>query len=320
MFGALGIIVAASFDVLFGDPPRWPHLVRWLGKLIEIGERLARRWCQAQASLLAAGGVIALVAAGGSGLVAWAAMALLGALWAPLGWLLGLLLSFQCLAAGQLWREVDLVARALNSGRLALARQRLAMIVGRDTSALDPEGVRRALVETLAENLNDGVVAPLFYLAIGGPAAAVAYKAVNTMDSMLGYRNERYQHLGKIPARLDDVAGWIPARLTALAIIAASPLLGLSPAGAWRSLLAHHGDHLSPNSGWPEAAAAGALDIRLGGPNLYHGLMVSKPWINPGGRAAMDGDVAAGLRLLVIASLLCTLLAALVAWPLRSMF
>lgn len=320
MFGALGVIIAAGLDVLLGDPPGWPHMVRYMGRQILWAEKLARRCGEAKAKLRLAGALITLGVAGGWGLAAWGLIWLTGTLWTPLGWLVGLVLAYQCLAAGQLWREVEAVAYPLAQGRLKVARRRLAMIVGRDVDELDGEGIRRALVETLAENLNDGVVAPLFYLALGGPAAAVAYKAINTMDSMLGYRNERFIDLGMVPARLDDVAGWIPARLTALLMVAACPLLGLSPIGSWKSGLTHHADHHSPNAGWPEAATAGALDIRLGGPNLYHGQIVDKPWINPDGRAATDGDVAAGERLLVITCLLATLLAACGAGLLRGWF
>ncbi len=316
MLGSTGIITAAALDVIVGDPPTWPHLVRFMGRAIEGCERLARRYFPGPNRLRWAGGLIVLVVAGGFAAATWGLMALATWLWPPWGWLAGVVVAFQCLSAGQLWREVDRTARALREGRIKLARRRLAMIVGRDVDHLDNEGIRRALVETLAENLNDAVVAPLFYLALGGPAAAVAYKAVNTMDSMLGYRDQRYRHLGMVPARVDDVAGWIPARLTALLIIASCPLLGLNPAGAWRSTVNHHGDHHSPNAGWPEAAAAGALDIRLGGPGSYHGRLVDKPWINPGGRAALDGDVSAAGRLLVITSLLATLAAVVGAWPL----
>lgn len=314
MLGPLGVITAVACDVVLGDPPAWPHMVRWMGRAVARGEALSRQHCHTPTQLRLAGALIVLAVAGGSAaavcLLLWAA----GWLWLPLAWLVGVVFAFQSVAAGQLWREVDLTAKALREGHIKLARRRLAMIVGRDVDQLDREGIRRALVETLAENLNDGVVAPLFYLALGGPAAAVAYKAVNTMDSMLGYRDERFGHLGLVPARVDDVAGWLPARLTALLIVAACPLLGLNPAGAWRVAIRHHGDHHSPNAGWPEAAAAGALDIRLGGPNYYHGRLVDKPWINPRGRAALDGDVAAAGRLLVITSLLGTLLAAGGAW------
>ncbi|MEW5911618.1 MAG: adenosylcobinamide-phosphate synthase CbiB, partial [Thermodesulfobacteriota bacterium] len=249
---------------------------------------------------------------------AWLLLALAQALAAPLGWVLGLLLSFQCLAAGQLWREAREVARPLQRGELELARQRLAMLVGRDTRALDRAGLRRALLETVAENLNDGVVAPLFYLALGGPALAVAYKAVNTLDSMVGYKGAPYRDLGLVPARLDDAAGWIPARLTALIMVAACPLLGLSAGQAWRAVRRDHAAHHSPNAGWPEAAAAGALGLRLGGPNYYDGELVAKPWLNAAGRDPVDSDLDFGLHLAQLSTLIAVLLAVLAAWWLRS--
>jgi adenosylcobinamide-phosphate synthase len=246
---------------------------------------------------------------GGSALAAWGLLALAQALWTPLGWLLAALLSWQCLAAGQLWREARAVARPLEENNLDLARQRLAMIVGRDTAALDRAGVRRALIETMAENLNDGFIAPLFYLTIFGPIGAVAYKAVNTLDSMVGYKNESYAQLGWCAARLDDVAGLLPARFSALLIILAARLVGLDTAGAWRAARRDHAAHTSPNAGWPEAACAGALGIRLGGPSYYGGQLKEKPWLNQPGREAGRFDVDAAGRLLIMACALAGLLA-----------
>lgn len=160
MLGSMGIITAAALDVIVGDPPTWPHLVRFMGRAIEGCERLARRYFPGPKRLRLAGGLIVLVVAGGFAAATWGLMALAAWLWPPLGWLAGVVVAFQCLSAGQLWREVDLAARALREGRIKLARRRLAMIVGRDVEHLDSEGIRRALVETLAENLNDAVVAP----------------------------------------------------------------------------------------------------------------------------------------------------------------
>jgi adenosylcobinamide-phosphate synthase len=177
---------------------------------------------------------------------------------------------------------LDAVARIetpLRSGNLIGARENLARIVGRDTSALNEDKVMRASLESLAENTSDGIVAPLFYLFLGGIPLALAYKAVNTLDSMIGYRTERYFYFGKFAARLDDVANFLPARLTALLMIIATLLLRLNAGLALRIMRRDHANHLSPNAGYPEAALAGALGIRLGGPSVYFGKQVWKPYL-----------------------------------------
>jgi len=196
-----------------------------------------------------------------------------------LGFFIAVLISWSCLAARYLHRESRLVADALGRGELAEARRYLSNIVGRDTAELDEPEVWRATVETVAENTSDGVIAPLFYLCLGGPVLAIAYKAINTLDSMVGYRNERYLELGRASARFDDLANFIPARITGLLMVAAAPLLGLSAKNSWRIMRRDGRNHSSPNSGIPEAAVAGALGIRLGGTNLYAGKPVAKPTI-----------------------------------------
>ncbi len=305
----LPLFLALAADALLGDPPSWPHFVRWQGKLIAWLETMLRATLAPLFGLRLAGVALVGLVVGGSFAAAWLALKLAWSLAWPLGMALASIMSFQCLAAGQLWREARNVSLILESGDLPLARQRLAMIVGRDTAGLDAEGIRRAVIETVAENLNDGLLAPLFYLTLGGPALGVAYKAVNTLDSMVGYRDERYAELGWAAARLDDLAGWLPARLTALLVTAVAPLLGLDPAQTWRAVFLYHGAHKSPNSGWPEAAFAGALGVRLGGPNTYSGVLVEKPWINPQGRAATADDLRSSLDLLIA----CTTLAGAVA-------
>ncbi len=293
----LALFAALAADALLGDPPSWPHLVRLMGAAIAAQERSVRSRTASPAVLRSAGAAVCLLTVGGSFVAAWLLLVLLSWLWAPLAVLAAALLAFECVSAGQLIKEARRVEASLAAGELELARSGLAMIVGRDTAALSPAGVRRALIETVAENLGDGVVAPLFYLVLLGPAGGVAYKAVNTLDSMLGYRNQRYLHLGRWPARLDDAAGWAPARLCGLLLVAAAWLARLDWREAWRVLLADHGAHKSPNAGWPEAAAAGALGVALGGPNRYGGVLVDKPWIGNGGGEPGPEQVAACLRL-----------------------
>ncbi|MCB2185119.1 MAG: adenosylcobinamide-phosphate synthase CbiB [Deltaproteobacteria bacterium] len=314
MCGSSLLAVAALADVLIGDPPGWPHLIRVIGQTIGRLELWIRWQTACPPVLLAGGGFLILVVVGGSWLAAWAAMGLASWIWAPLGWLLGLVITFQCLAAGQLYREAVKVVIPLRRGDLPAARAALAMIVGRETKELDEAGIRRAVLETVAENLGDGVVAPLFFLLLGGPPLALAYKAVNTLDSMVGYKQEPYTLLGRLPARLDDVAGWIPARLTGLLLVAAAPLVGLSAREAFTAMSRDHGAHKSPNAGWPEAATAGALGVSFGGPNLYFGVMVEKDWINPGAPAPADPHLNAGLDLYVVASTLAMAASFLILW------
>jgi adenosylcobinamide-phosphate synthase len=212
-----------------------------------------------------------------------------------MGFVVAVILSWSCLAARSLHRESRLVADALVRGDLVEARRYLSNIVGRDTAELDEAEVWRATVETVAENTSDGVIAPLFYLCIGGPVLAIAYKAVNTLDSMVGYRNERYKSLGWASARCDDLANFMPARLTGLLMVAAAPLFGFPPGNAWRIMCRDGRNHSSPNSGIPEAAVAGALGVRLGGASIYSGKRVEKPTIGdplkPLSPAAWEGAI-----------------------------
>jgi adenosylcobinamide-phosphate synthase len=298
LFSALIFFLALAADAIIGDPPRWPHMVRGMGGIAGALEKLSFRYLRSPKLLRLAGLGLVLVVVGGSAAATCLALHLAELAWPPLAAAMAVILGFECLSAGQLWREARDVAKPLREGDLDTARQRLSMIVGRDTAELTPAGIRRAVIETIAENLNDGVVAPLFYLVLGGPAAAVAYKAVNTLDSMVGYQSPRYRHLGFFPAKLDDLAGWLPARLTALMLAAAAGLLGLSAGKSLRVLMRDHKAHKSPNAGWPEAAMAGALGLRLGGPNHYGGVLVEKPWLNPAGRDPKDADLPPAYKLL----------------------
>ena len=225
------------------------------------------------------------------------------------GGILETVMIYFCLAARSLQEAAREVGKDLRSHDLPAARRSVAMIVGRETDCLNEVGVSRATVETVAENLVDGVIAPLFYAVIGGAPLAMAYKMVNTLDSMIGYKNERYRDFGWAAARLDDVANWLPARLTVPLVALAAAILN----GRWQSALAlarRDGQkHTSPNAGLSEAAFAGALAVRLGGPNRYHGMTVSKPWIgaefNP--VRTVDIDRACDLMLLTAVLALLTL-------------
>ena len=306
------IIVAFCLDLLLGDPRWFPHPVVAIGRLISGLERLLRRFIPHARS----GGVVLLCATVAiSYCLVYLALKSAYALHPYLGFAVAAVVAWSCLAARSLQRESQLVANALQRQDLPEARRYLSRIVGRDTDGLGAPEIWRGVVETVAENTADGVIAPLFFLMVGGPALAMAYKAVNTLDSMVGYKNERYLHFGWASARFDDLANYLPARLSGLLMVIAAPLVGLSGRGAWRIMMRDGRNHSSPNSGIPEAAAAGATGVRLGGVNNYFGRPVAKPTIgdpvHPLSLAAYRGTVRLmyGAELLLIAGFL--LLAAL---------
>jgi adenosylcobinamide-phosphate synthase len=270
------LIPAILLDLLIGDPRWFPHPVVHIGRLIGSLESLLRRVCKNQ---LVDGVLLLLLTVG---ITVGIALLLLKAAYAVntyAGHALSVVLAWSCLAARSLHRESKLVADALVSGDLVEARRYLSYIVGRDTANLEEEDIWRAVVETVAENSSDGVIAPLFYLMIGGPVLGLAYKAVNTLDSMVGYKNERYLQFGRASARFDDLVNYIPARLTGLLMVMAAPFFGLPARRAWTIMRRDGRNHSSPNSGIPEAAVAGALGVRLGGTNIYGGVPVEKPTI-----------------------------------------
>lgn len=219
-----------------------------------------------------------------------------------------LLMCYQTLAARSLCSESMKVYRALSRGDIEDARNAVSMIVGRDTKLLDEEGITKAAVETIAENTSDGVIAPLLYMALGGVYGAFLYKAVNTMDSMLGYRNDRYIYMGRCAARLDDVVNYIPSRISALCMLAASLLPGYDTAGAWRIYRRDKRNHASPNSAQTESVCAGALSVRLAGDAYYFGRLYSKPYIGDPVKAVTPEDIKRADRLMYIASVIALFL------------
>jgi len=278
-------VLAAGFliDLAVGDPRPIPHPVVAMGKLIGGLETLLRRPGADRITERLTGGILTAVVVGGVyGLTLGIEQALFratGVMWLPAFVLLSWLTA-STLATRGLVRAGGRVLSALRENDLSGARGRLGEIVGRDTGSLDEDAILRATVETVAENTSDGITAPLFYYALGGLPLAMAYKAVNTLDSMVGYKNDRYRYFGTASARLDDLANLIPARLTALfTALAAFAVPGASPGRALRIALRDGRKHASPNAGYPEAATAGALGVRLGGPSVYGGVVVEKPWI-----------------------------------------
>ncbi|UOG73308.1 adenosylcobinamide-phosphate synthase CbiB [Hymenobacter tibetensis] len=297
-FRRLAAPLAAGYalDLLLADPEGWPHPVRTYGALIASGERQLNHGSYR----FAKGAVLAGGLVGGT----FGVFQLLDRAQRHLPPLVGLAINsawvFYGLANTGLVREGHAVFAALENNGLEAGRRQLARIVGRDTTQLDVQQIRTAVLESLAENLSDGVVAPLLYYALAGVPGLMAYKMVNTLDSMLGYHSPRYEQFGKFAARLDDVANLVPARLTA-GLLAA---LG----GSWRGfqfIFRYGHQHKSPNAGYPEAALAGVLNCRFGGPNTYHGQLVVKPYIgnNPRLLAATEINRVAQLNHAVCAVL-----------------
>lgn len=281
MLVLIPLVAGYVLDLLLGDPRRLPHPVVLFGNLIGWIER---KWNKGRCRFLK-GGVVAVVyplgvLAAGWG-VAWCAQAV--GVWCSV--LVATVFVFYGLANWSLIQEGGEVIRALREQGLEAGRKRLSWIVGRDTSELTPKEIYTAVLETMAENLSDGVVAPLFYYAIGGFPAMMAYKMVNTLDSMIGYRDERFRQFGCCAARLDDALNYFPARLTALFMAVVAYRRGL-----FRFILRNCYMHASPNSGFPESAMAGILDCRFGGAHVYHGLLVEKPYIGDNGREVGYAD------------------------------
>jgi adenosylcobinamide-phosphate synthase len=302
--------LGAALDAVLGDPRSWPHPVRWIGRLTTALER-GLRWLIARGrgagrAERCAGVALALVVTGLSMAAAWGAIAL-GDRIGPLGGLgARALLIFWGLTAHSLGAEA---LRAAEAPDLETARRELAQIVGRDTADLDAGAIGRACVETVAENCNDAVVAPLFWLALGGPVALWGYKAASTLDSMVGYRDGRYRDLGWASARLDDLLALVPARLSWL-LIALAALVWREHAGAALRIGWRDGrKHPSPNAAWSEAAMAGALGVQLGGPASYGGVPSVKPLLGDGGTAIGPATVRRSVRLMGTVALFGVLLA-----------
>jgi adenosylcobinamide-phosphate synthase len=265
-------------DQVAGDPEWIPHPVRLMGLAITGGESAIRRNDQSNSTELVTGAALTIALVASSYYLSRQAIRFASRQSPALGGTVELLLGWTCLAARSLDQEATSVARALATGDLNLARTCLARIVGRDTQHLDACEINRAVIETLAESASDGIISPLFYMALGGVPLAMAYKAVNTLDSMIGHADARYFYFGKVAARLDDVANFIPARLTALGIVAASRFIDeAAPQAAWQTWQRDGSKHKSPNAGQPESAMAGALHARLGGENTYQGEIIPSP-------------------------------------------
>jgi len=303
-------ILAFALDMALGDPRSLPHPVEVIGAAVSRFDGTLRRTAVGPQAQKLAGAIMVVVVVSGAFVISYALIAVVYRLLGSFGGAAATaVLAYTTISARGLASSALAVARPLYAGDIGAARSALSMIVGRDTGGLDGRELVRGAVETVAENASDGVVAPLFYLALGGVPLAMAYKAVNTMDSMVGYRNHDYANFGWAAARLDDAANFIPARLSGLFVTIASGMLGLvyrgrySAAGAWRILLRDRLNHPSPNSGHPEAAVAGALGVRLGGTSSYFGKTSVKPHIGDPSRELGPDTVGDAVRLMYAASL-----------------
>jgi adenosylcobinamide-phosphate synthase len=281
------LLGGAALDLAIGGPRWLPHPVRGFGFL---AVRLEKLWRRAPLSPRLAGCGFWLCSVGAGAAAVWITLP-----WAAVYWI------YSLLALRDLDFEATLVLRHLERGDLDAARRSLAMIVGRDTAALDESEILRAAIETVSENLSDAVIAPLFYCAIFGPIGMAAYKAINTLDSMCGYKNERYREFGWASARMDDLANLVPSRLSALLVWCCALLPGFSLGRSVRATLRDAAKQPSPNSGYPEAAFAGALGIRLGGLNYYRGVPTSKHYIGEAERP-FNREAFRGARVLLYAS------------------
>lgn len=298
-------ITGFLLDFIFGDPVWLYHPVRVIGNFISFGEKTLRKiFRKTPGGELAAGAVLWFLTAGLSFLIPFAVLAGAQMLHPVLRFLIESFWCYQILAARCLVNESGKVYDRLKENDLPGARKAVSMIVGRDTENLTVEGVTKAAVETVAENTSDGVTAPLLFLILGGAPLGFLYKAVNTMDSMLGYKNEKYLYFGRFPARMDDVFNYIPSRTTALFMIAAAFLTGMDGKNAWKIYLRDRRKHASPNAAQTEAVCAGALRVRLAGDAVYFGRLYKKEYLGDSLRPIEAEDIRRAGKLMYVTAVL----------------
>ena len=313
------LLVGALIDLLVGDPEWFYHPVRLIGKYISFAEKAAKRDDPPSAVLRRRAVVVAVSTVLLTALVTAGILCLLRR-WGFWPHFIGMaLISWMCLSARNLADEAEGVRKALETS-LEAGRTRVGRIVGRDTANLSRREILCATIETVAENLTDGVISPMLYLALGGPVLGMAFKAASTLDSMIGYLNEKYRDVGWFAAKADDVWNFIPARITALLMCVAAFPLGLDGRRAFRTVMRDHANHLSPNCAWSESAAAGALGVQLGGDHEYFGQVVHKPTIGDDIRPPEGEDIRRMNRLMfVTAGLMLALIACIAGmrylWP-----
>lgn len=297
------ILAAVLLDWVVGDPYWFPHPVIYIGKVIKILENFFRTKFSSEKGLRLAGGLIVIIVAATSFFIPFGVLRLVE----KIGWLhhiINILILWTTLAARSLHKEGIKVYQALKGKNLEDARVKLSYIVGRDTKELSETEIIRADVETIAENTSDGIIAPMFFALIGGAPLAMLYKGINTMDSMLGYLNEKYRFIGYFPAKTDDVFNFVPARLTGIFICLASPIVNGNILRSFKIMFRDRKNHKSPNCGYPEAAAAGAMGIQIGGSNSYFGEIMYKPTIGDKINELKDVHIKDCIKLMYVAETL----------------
>lgn len=306
MFELSGTIILAAFvlDFILGDPRILPHPVIYMGNAISFFENRFRNLFK---NLIVSGLFFAVFLIVSTWVAGFIIIKLSLSIHPLFGGFVQAILLFFCFSSKSLERAALDVSSALEENNIEKARKKVAMIVGRETGTLDQSAVTRASVETVAENFVDGFLSPLFFAVIGGVPLALAYKMINTLDSMVGYKNETYLLFGRASARIDDAANFFPARISVLILALAASLLSFKKGVlAFKTGFSQGSFHKSPNAGYPEAAFAGALKIRLGGPNIYHGVMVEKPFIGKKFKDPGTGKIKQACDLMMLASLLAT--------------
>lgn len=311
---AVILLAAYVIDRIVGDPRNLPHPVVGMGKAITALERVIRRYYTRPQSLRKAGVLLPLCIAGGAWILTAIVLWMLSFVSPWLVWIAEVWLISTTIASKGLKDAGMAVYVELRKRDIPAARKALGMIVGRDTSALESPEIVRGTVETVAENIVDAIISPLFYALLGGAPLAMAYRAVNTLDSMVGYKNDKYRDLGWASARLDDVANYIPARITALLLTVCAWMLRLDWRRCLQMVKRDARLHPSPNSGYPESAVAGALGIRLGGENVYHGVTSFRAYMGDPVRTMEPDDIIQTSRMMMLCSSIFVCLCAVVAW------
>nr|WP_026038491.1 adenosylcobinamide-phosphate synthase CbiB [Clostridium arbusti] len=319
MYIALDIVLAVILDFILGDPRWLPHPIIYIGKLISLLEKNARKLAKSHIQLKLFGGLIVIII----GLVSFSIPFLILELVKPftaVHHILNILIIWTTLAAKSLDKEASNVYNSLENKDIKDARIKLSYIVGRDTKELSEEEIIRADVETVAENASDGVIAPLIFAIVGGAPLAMLYKGINTMDSMLGYKNEKYFYIGFFPAKIDDLFNLIPARITGIFIALVAPLIGGNILESLRIMIRDRKNHKSPNCAYPEAAAAGAMKIQLGGTNSYFGELVYKPTLGDKKQNLDKKHIKEVIRLMYGSEILVIIIYVIIAYLITNTF
>jgi len=311
----LTIFLAYLLDLILGDPKWLPHPVRWIGRYITFIEDKIRRFADTPLSEKIGGIFLFIIVVGTVFGLAWVLLYSLFLISHFSFLVLSVFIAYASLSIKSLKDEALSVMYAAENISIEEARKRLKNIVGRDTDNLSKDEIYRAVIETVAENTSDGIIAPLFYLVVGGPALALAYKAVNTLDSMVGYKNERYKNLGWFSAKMDDIANFTPARITALLMVFVSFILRFNWRNSLKIIWRDSRKHPSPNAGYPEAAVAGALELQLGGINYYFDVPHNRPLIGAFGsqNRFTIKTIKDAVKITYLAAFLCVILAAAIA-------